>query len=67
VEGTAQWTLVTSLGTFLSFVIPAAALSGGFLTPYGATFCCIEELSALWITGGQNQFQLVLTLPNKKP
>jgi uncharacterized membrane protein YphA (DoxX/SURF4 family) len=63
VDGSAQWTLVTSLWTLLLFVIPAAALCCGFLTPCCATFCCIEELGALWVTGGQNQshhFHLVL-------
>jgi uncharacterized membrane protein YphA (DoxX/SURF4 family) len=60
VDGSAQLTLVSSLWTLLLFAIPAAALCCGFLTPCCATFCCLEELSALWMTGGQNQFHLIL-------
>jgi uncharacterized membrane protein YphA (DoxX/SURF4 family) len=60
VDGTARWILVSSLWTLLLFVMPAVALCCGFLTPCCATFCCLEELSALWMTGGQNQFHLIL-------
>ncbi len=60
VDGTAQWTLVTSLWTLLLFALPAVALCCGFLTPYFASFCCIEELVALWIVAGHDELHLIL-------
>jgi uncharacterized membrane protein YphA (DoxX/SURF4 family) len=60
VDGTAQTAWMTSLWTQLSFGILAAALGAGFLTPYCASFCSLEELIALWMTGGHNEFHLIL-------
>lgn len=58
VDGTDRWSLVTSVWTLLLFMLPAAGLVIGFLTPYTALLCCLIELRTLWITGGHEWFHL---------
>jgi hypothetical protein len=62
VDGTASWTLVTSWWILILFIVPAAELCLGFLTPCCASLCCLVEFGVLWITGGQNEFHLVIAL-----
>ena len=56
-DGTAHWTLVTSWWRCVLYVIPAAVLCLGFLTPVCASLCCLLEMNAL-LTGGHDELHL---------
>lgn len=62
VDGTERWQLVTSFATLMLYVVPTAMLCLGLLTPFSAAACCLLELRALWATGEENAFHLVLTI-----
>ena len=55
-DGTARWTLVTSVWGFLAFAAPALFLCLGFLTPYSALVCALLQAVSLTVTGGHASF-----------
>src|SRR5580658_11148679 len=62
VDGTAHWTLVTSLWILLPIALTALCLCLGLLTPYCASLCCLIEVCALTIAAGQDRFHLVIAI-----
>jgi hypothetical protein len=62
VDGTAHWALVTSFWIFLAFALPAIGLCLGLLAPYCSVFCCLIQMGVLLVTGGQNEFHLIVSI-----
>jgi hypothetical protein len=62
VDGTAGWTLAGSSWFFLPFLVVAACLVFGFLTPYCIALCCLAEVRALAVSAGGNQFHLSIAI-----
>lgn len=61
-QGTAHWTLVTSFGIALTFLVPAGSLCLGVLTPYASIFSCIIQLAAAYELRGAHGFDLSLSI-----
>ncbi|MBB6143658.1 hypothetical protein HNQ77_001607 [Silvibacterium bohemicum] len=57
----ASWVTVASLGLVV-FLLPAASLVVGFLTPYGSILCCILQFAILLKTGGSNGFHVAMSI-----
>jgi hypothetical protein len=62
VDGTAGWTLAGSSWVFLPFLVVAACLGLGFMTPYCTALCCLAEFRALAVSGAGNQFHLSVAI-----
>ncbi len=60
-EGTAHWTLVTSVWIVIVFVSPAICLCIGFLAPYFALLGVAIQLVVLYEVGGRHGFHLALS------
>jgi len=61
-DGTARWVLVTSPWILLGYVLIAASLCLGFMTPYCACISCLIQLGALYVTRGENGFHLAVSI-----
>jgi uncharacterized membrane protein YphA (DoxX/SURF4 family) len=64
VDGTERWALVTSFWILLVFLLLTLLLVLGFLTPYASVVTCLVQLGVLILTGGQNQFHLLISILN---
>ncbi len=61
-EGSAHWTLVTTVWVSLAFMLPAIFLCLGLLTPYAALLSCLIQLAATWEVKGEHGFHLALSI-----
>lgn len=64
VNGKAAWASITSLWILIVFLLPAASLVVGFLTPYGSILGCILQFAILVTTGGGNGFPIAISILN---
>jgi uncharacterized membrane protein YphA (DoxX/SURF4 family) len=62
IDGTAHWTLVTSLWLLIPIILTAACLCLGLVTPLCASLCCLMELYAVAVEEGQGIFHLVVSI-----
>jgi uncharacterized membrane protein YphA (DoxX/SURF4 family) len=58
VDGSAGWSLVTSVPMFLLFVVPALLLCLGLITPYCAVFCVLVRVILLVAVGSTDAFHV---------
>jgi uncharacterized membrane protein YphA (DoxX/SURF4 family) len=61
-EGTAHWTLVTSVWISVVFVVPALCLCLGLLTPYVAIIGFLIQLVTAFEERGQHGFHIALSI-----
>jgi phosphatidylserine synthase len=62
VDGTSGLTLAGSSPVFLPFIVVAACLGIGFMTPYCTALGCLAEIRALAVSAGGNQFHLSIAI-----
>jgi hypothetical protein len=60
VDGTANWSLVTSFWIVLVFLLPAFSLVAGLLTPYGAIACALVKLAVPVQNVGDSDFHIAM-------
>lgn len=63
-SGMAVWPSAISSRFALVFILPAFLLIFGFLTPYGAAFCCLIESVSLMKIGLGHSAPIIMTLVN---
>lgn len=63
-NGMAVWPSAASSWLSLVFLLPAFLLIFGFLTPYGAAFCCLIESVSLAKIGLDHGSPVIMTLVN---
>lgn len=62
IDGTAHWTLVTSLWRLVPVLLAVACLCVGLLTPFYASLSCLIELCTLAVVRGQDIFHLFISI-----
>ena len=63
-NGLAVWQSAITSWLSLVFILPAFLLTIGFLTPYGAGFCCLIESVSLMKIGLDHSTPVVMALVN---
>jgi uncharacterized membrane protein YphA (DoxX/SURF4 family) len=61
-EGTAHWTLVTSVWITLAFVVPALCLCLGLLSSFAAIAGFLIQIIVVFEVGGRHGFHLGLSI-----
>jgi len=58
------WSLTSSVWMIIPAAVLAAELCLGFMTPYGASLCCLVELRAFLLAGREHRMVLALSILN---
>jgi uncharacterized membrane protein YphA (DoxX/SURF4 family) len=64
VDGKPVWGSIASLWMLIVFLLPAASLVLGFLTPYCSILGCILQFAVLLKTGGSDGFPIAMSILN---